>query len=315
MKPVSELLILECDQCHNEWKVDMTSGHAVVSASPRPFTGPRDVAYYKEHGIYAAAGVPYREEEVRPSDSPSENACFAVCRSFSDRICASVQKGIPVVIPTGYCLYAPAVAGGIRRALGDAARIGVVWIDAHSDNRIAETAPGPMRFVSLPVSALAGQTYEEWRRDVCGLTVPCRGGDLLVSDARMRDEACSRNLEAAGAVCLSGEAFEDEAAWRAAAEDLAERVDAVYLSVDADILRTEDIPAYIKQVPGGHAPETVSRNIRTVMETGKVIAFSLFCFDFDLYENGGETNFRSGAALLRAGLGAWKRMPDLVPAQ
>ena len=305
MREIPGITVLECDQCHNEWKVDMTVRPYAVEAPPRVFVKPRDVDYYRSSGVYEAANVPYAVEQVSPGDFPLENACFAVCRSFSDRVCSSLRRGRPVLIPSGYCLYAPAIAGGMQRALGADKRIGVVWIDAHSDNRIAEEATGPMRFVSLPVSALAGQTYGEWRKDVCGLAEPVAGEHILMADARMRDEVCSRNLADAGITCLSSGEFGDASSWRNAVEKLAEEVDAIYLSVDADILEGEFIPGYIKTVPGGHSLETVGRNVRTVMETGKVLAFSAFCFDFDCYESGGDITYRSGAALIREALCGW----------
>ncbi len=48
------------------------------------------------------------------------------------------------------------------------------------------------------------------------------------------------------------------------------------------------------------------------METGKVIAFSLFCVDFDRYDMGGEKTYSSGKEILEAGLTSWKQLPDLV---
>ena len=53
----------------------------------------------------------------------------------------------------------------------------------------------------------------------------------------------------------------------------------------------------------------MARNIRIVMETGKVAAFSMFCFDFDRYECGGEQTYASGMKLIRAGLDSWKECP------
>ena len=53
----------------------------------------------------------------------------------------------------------------------------------------------------------------------------------------------------------------------------------------------------------------MARNIRIAMETGKVAAFSMFCFDFDRYECGGERTYASGMKLIRAGLDSWKECP------
>ena len=78
------------------------------------------------------------------------------------------------------------------------------------------------------------------------------------------------------------------------------------LAIDADILKTEAIPAYIKAVPYGQEVETVARNAGIVMDTGKVAAVSLFCFDFDRYDQGGEQTYASGAAILGECLSRWQ---------
>lgn len=86
-------------------------------------------------------------------------------------------------------------------------------------------------------------------------------------------------------------------------------MDVLYLSVDVDILDSSFVPAYEKSVPFGHELDVVMRNVRIVMETGKVCAYSLFCVDFDHYERGGNRTFLSSMELIDAGLHHWKQLP------
>ena len=146
----------------------------------------------------------------------------------------------------------------------------------------------------------------------CGLTVPIAGEHILVSDGRMNIPEFDENLKNAGSKKVSGEIFDDPEKWKEEIQKLADQTDLLYLSVDADILAAEWIPAYAKYVPDGHSLETVKQNVQIVMETGKVIAFSLFCVDFDRYDMGGEKTYSSGKEILEAGLTSWKQLPDLV---
>jgi len=309
MAKLDGLSVIECKYCYNRWRVDPSTTPFTVIAEVKEFSQPRDVDLYHLCGVYGKAGVPVNVSEVDYEKYREYDPCTGVTRNFSDAVCDAVKAGKGVCVPGGYCLYAPAIVGGIQRAVGADKKIGVVWIDAHSDNRIIETSSEPVRFVGIPVSSMVGQTYEEWRKKACGLEVPCEGKNVLVSDARMNDEVCNKNMRDAGILHVNSAGFDDEAAWRKAVRELADRVDVLYLSVDVDILDPEYVPAYDKVVPDGHDIDTVMRNIRIVMETKKVLAYSLFCVDFDHYEKGGEWTYLNGMKLLAAGLESWEETP------
>ncbi len=300
------LSVVECKYCYNKWHVDPSTAPYKVVSEIKEFRQPRDVDLYHLCGVYGKAGVPVEVADLDYEKYKEYEPYMGVTKNVSDEVCEGVRKGNGVLVAGGYCLYAPAVAGGIQRALGTDKKIGVIWMDAHSDNRIIEDSHEPVRFVAIPVSVMVGQTYEQWRKDGCGLEVPCEGKNMLLSDGRMNGEIGTRNMKDAGIIHLNSEEFEDEETWKKAVEELASRVDAVYLSVDVDILKPEYVPAYDKVVPGGHDIETVMRNIRIVMETGKVAAYSLFCVDFDHYEQNGEWTYLSGMKLIAAGLESWK---------
>ncbi len=299
--------ILECDYVYNAWRAERTAqGWHLVSQEKghqnRPFT-----EEYALCGVYRQSGEPYTLEKITRDAYPDLPAHQAVPRSFSDRVAHAVAQGNRVLTPSGYCIYAPAVLGGIQRALGEDKVLGVVWIDAHTDNFILEdTAKDSVTLVGVPLSTLLGQTMERWRVEDCGLQVPCRGENVLVSDARRAGEEGIRNLKASGARWLNEEEFEDTSRWRREVQALARRVDALYVMLDADILHASYIPAYFRQEPGGHTWEKVAENLGAVMETGKVAAFSAFCFDFDKAHSGEETTVLNAMRILGAGLSAWK---------
>lgn len=309
MRKAAGLTVIECKYCYNKWRVDCSGGTPVFTSELKEFQQPREVDLYHACGAYSAMGVPVEIHNV-DYENYSQYAPYAgVTRDYSDAVYSALSQGRAVLAAGGYCNYAPAILGGLQRALGADRRIGVVWIDAHADCRVPETSPEPVRLVGVPLSTMAGLTLPVYRREVCGLETPCRGEDILASDLRMMDETTAENLCAANITPVDGSIFESEALWREKVSALAERVDAIYLSVDADILKPDYVPAYEKRVPLGHDLDVVARNVQVVMETGKVGAYSLFCFDFDHYEQGGERTYASGKTLVTAGLERWSMIP------
>lgn len=269
----------------------------------------RAVDLYHETSLYRAMGLPVEVYEVNYDRYKEKypQPCLGVTREFSDAVYTGVSKGNAVLVAGGFCNYAPAVVGGIQRAIGADKQIGIVWMDAHADCQIAETARGPKRFVGLPLSMMLGLTADSFRKEICGLEKPCLGDHIVAGDLRIMDEQTAEILSKQGVHWLDATAYKNEEMWGQAIKGLAEKVDAVFLSVDADILSNQWVPGYIKCVPYGQSLETVARNVRQVMETGKVAAFATFCFDFDRYAQGGPRTAETGAAIIRAGLESWGR--------
>lgn len=306
MSKPARLTVVECPYCYAGWTAEAQQGETVFRSSLRECVYPQAADLYRQEGIYQKAGFSpefCRIDAQAWSQYPPHEG---LTRAFAQAVRQGLEKGDGALLAGGYCNYAPAVLGGMAQALGPEQRLGLVWMDAHADNRILEKQKGPLRLVSLPMAALTGQTMPEFRRQVCGLERPIEGRNILASDIRIMDESCAQNLIDAGVKRLDASQFDREEVWRQAVEELAGRVDALYLSVDADILKPELIPAYEKPVPYGHDLETVARNIRIVMETGKVRVFSAFCFDFDKGGEEDRQNHRSGLALVSAALESWR---------
>ncbi len=303
MRRVNGLKVIENPYCYVGWETVRTEAGQCFHSQKKTFCQRRDTELYRLCGVYHRAGVPAEIEEV-DGGGAEEEFCLRVTRNLSDSVYRGVKAGKAVLIAGGYCNYAPAAAGGLQRAVGTEKRIGAVWIDAHTDNQIAETRDS-LRLVALPVSTMTGQTMEQYRKTVCGLERPVKGENILLSDARETEEEEEENLKAAGCQVLRWKDFEDEMVWKEAVMELAGRTDTIYLSVDADILQSQYVPAYEREIPGGHSIDVVMRNISAVMATGKVNVFSVFCVDFDHYDRQGEYTYLSGMKLIASGLAGW----------
>lgn len=305
-KRAAGLAVLEYPYVYAAWHVDPKDLSRVVSER-KPFSGARrSVDDYRLCGVYGKAGLPYTVEEITGEMYPDLEPYQAIPLHFAEACRKAASENKKILVSSGYCAFAPAVLGGLQQALGPEKKVGVVWIDAHCDNVIVEESDrSDLRFVAVPMSTIAGQTMQDWGREYCRMLRPCAGEEILLGDGHCSDTEEFGNLERAGILRVTPEQFADSAFWRARVKALSGRVDAIYLMVDVDILKFDCIPAYFCYEPGGHDAETVMENIRAVMRTGKVAAFSCFCVDFDKYEQGGDTTYLNGMRLIAAGLEEW----------
>lgn len=306
MKKLQGIKIIQSKYCDADWRATLQDSHEVFFSQIREFSQRRDVDLYNLCGVYHTANVPFKIHDIDYESYAQYAPCEGITRAFSDAVFQGISTGNAVLVAGGYCNFAPAIAGGLQRAIGTDKKIGIIWIDAHTDNQRVEDYEEPVRLVAVPLSTITGQTLPSYRRHICGLEKPIDGQNILVTDARDTYEDEERNLKNAQIYRLSCEEFDHCDVFKSAVDKIADRVDAIYLSVDADILRADYIPAYAYEVSGGHSIETVMRNISSVMNTGKVCVFSVGCIDFDRYEQGGEYTYLSGMKLIASGLQHWK---------
>lgn len=311
MKPITHLDVLENDYQVVDWYVEPAVDCRKIHSDIRPFEGMNELQDYRDSGVYHMAGVPFTRIAVDPAPRAGEEPYLAFARAYSDAVYQSVRARHAHLAVGSYCTHIPSILGGIRRALGPDCRIGVLWMDAHADNQIAErTVDRKLRLVGVPMSTFLGQTMERWRI-LAGLEPPIAGEDVLASDIRYMDAETKRNLDAARVHVVPQDAFNDPARWADEVRRLAERVDAIFLHVDADILHHDYLPAYEYDVTGGNRLETVRGNIAAVMETGKVLGASVMCIGFrDQPDRLRDVNNINGIRLVSSVLSHWKRQPS-----
>lgn len=302
---MERLNVLECPYPYVGWYADDLDS-AGFNSWTKPFENRPMTEDFKLCGVYGAGGVPYEivefDREAYPHLPPHE----AIVQDLSDKVCTAISDGCSVYVSSGYCVYAPAILGGMQRALGCEARLGIVWIDAHADS-VVLGKPGTEHatLVGIPLSTSIGLTAPDWRCRACGLAVPCDPRNVLASDLRASDEQCLEMVRHAGVVHLRENQFENRALWAEEVRHLADRVDAIYLSIDADILSPEYVPAYYREEPGGHDPWTLLENITSVFATGKVAALSTFCFDFDKVGDKREVTCLNAMRVIGGALKTW----------
>lgn len=274
----------------------------------------RELDDYKLCGVYERAGVPCSVQEIVYEPKEGEEVYLTLTRQVSNASFDALRKGDGLLLTGGYCKDAVAVCGGIQRALGADKKIGIIYLDAHSDmSTPAVTRTGILGGMDLAV--VLGVAMDTWRK-AAGLTVPFDDRLVLLSDFReasVEDDGALEIMEKLQVNWLTTEQFEKEELWRKAVASLADRADALYLHIDADVLNNRYVPTAACVAAGGPSIDTALRNIRIVMETGKVLVYGTygFYFDYGTDDPGQDSLTLSGLRVVAGGLGAWKNIPVL----
>jgi len=266
----------------------------------------RGLDAYAGSGVYQAAGIPFDVVEPRllPKERTGDDAgdIGTLNGRIADAVAEARHEGNVILMTGGNCTHITGIIGGLQDAHGPALRLGLVWFDAHGDFNTSKTSTSGM-LGGMPVAVAAGLTHPVWR-ERSHIVAPMPTERIVLVDVRNLDlpeEALIRATDATIARVapdFPGEPLEP------AIDRLAERCDAVYLHIDADILDETLVPSHGTKEPNGPGIDETLAAIKTVMATGKVVAFTLV----SIYNRGtaGRTSVSSGIELLRGGLTSWK---------
>ncbi len=272
----------------------------------RPAQGDeRALDAYAASGVYQRAQAPVdiiepTFPEGRREEEEADNIGL-LGGAIADVVSSARRQGKAVLMTGGDCTHVSGVLGGLQDAHGPAARIGLVWLDAHGDFNTPTTSQSGS-LGGMPVAVCAGLAHPGWREG-SHIASPLPTNRIVLVDVRNLDEAEAALIGATDAVIAApapgfpGERLET------AIEQLSERCDAIYLHIDADILDESLVPSHGSKEPDGPDIEQTVAAIDTVMATGKVVALALV----SIYNQGedGATSVKSGIELLRGGLKSW----------
>ncbi len=223
--------------------------------------------------------------------------------AIADRVAEGLAARRLVCLAGGHCCHATGVVGGIQDALGADTRLGLVWFDAHGDmNTPQTTLTGSLG--GMPVAVITGLAWPRWREQ-SHIVAPLPCDRVLLVGPRNLDPPEAKLIDAVGmpvAKLGPGSRGMDLAQ---AVRALADRVDVIYLHIDADILDVSLVPNHPTGEPEGpDLAETLSA-VEAVLSTGKVIAFALV--SVFAQGEGSEVSIESGVQLLAGSLARWRQ--------
>jgi arginase len=196
-----------------------------------------------------------------------------LCGILADQVASASRLGQAVLLTGATCSHAPGVAGGLQRAYGVAARIGIVWLDAHGDfNTPGTTLSGGL--YGMPLAVCAGLGLARWR-ELSGLTMPIPTDRIMLVDARTLDPPEAQLIHATTLVIAAGADGRAGASFTDAVDGLAAHCDLIYLHVDTDVLDPAFMPSAHLCEPDGLSLDQTVAIIETTMATGKVAAVAI----------------------------------------
>ena len=289
---------------------------AVRYGGSSPNTPDREVvdsyAAAANYGIFGAQETVSepRFPEDRRDDEPTINLGL-IGGEIAKAVAEGRRAGQPVLVVGGNCAITPGVVGGLQAVHGPAAKIGLVWFDAHGDFNTPRTTLSGM-LGGMPVAVSAGLAWPHWR-ELSLQPAPLPTDRIVMVDVRNLDPAEETLIRATDIVIAApapGFPGED---LQQAVDDLAARCDMLYLHIDSDILDERFVPNHGTKEPNGPDMQQVLAAIDTVMATGKVVTYALVSV-WPTGE-GGDIAVASGIEMLKRGLESWKQhgFPEMAP--
>lgn len=157
---------------------------------------------------------------------------------------------------------------------GNARRVGLVFIDAHGDFNVPETTLSGM-LGGMPVAVAAGHALHNLRRTT-GLEEPLPMSDIVWGGVRDLDPLeADRFREYEVQQFSVRDIRELSGNLRKQFDDLADRVDAVYVHIDMDVLDPAEVPGHGLTVPDGPSSRDLAAAISLMFENPKTAALGL----------------------------------------
>ena len=157
---------------------------------------------------------------------------------------------------------------------GNARRIGLIFIDAHGDFNVPETTLSG-RLGGMPVAVAAGHALHNLRT-TGGLAEPIPVSDIVWGGVRDLDPLEAerfREYEVQQFSVTDIQMLTDRL--RKHLDNLSERVDAIYVHVDIDVLDPSEVPGNDTKVPGGPSSKDLAVAITLMFRNSKVVALGI----------------------------------------
>lgn len=214
----------------------------------------------------------------------------------------AISDGCPALVLTGDDTAAIGVVSGVQRAKGADARIGIVWLDAHGDFNTPETSFSGI-LAGMSLSIIAGLSGPNWRR-AAKMAAPIPTSRILVAGVRELDEKEEVLIRATDVRIVTtndlknGDGFEQAVSW------LAADCDAIVVHLDIDLLDPHLVPSSTTPSEGGLDLAAATSALRTVLDTGKVVAWTV-CNVNPGGGRRGERTIASTLSLVTGSISAW----------
>ena len=223
--------------------------------------------------------VPFREDAERGAQRGARylGAITSVCREVSVLTRSAMEEScFPMLLGGDHSLAAGSIAGAAAFHAARGERIGVIWIDAHSDlNTPGSSKSGNVH--GMPLAHLLGHG-DGALANVAGVKPAVRAENVAIVGLRDADDAEREHIAKWKIRALTMRSI-DERGIRSVMDEAIEVASngtaGIWVSFDLDCLDPEAAPGVGTPVPGGMTYREAHLAMEKLADTGKVIGIDL----------------------------------------
>ena len=200
------------------------------------------------------------------------------CQRTADTVLKTMEEGYsPLVLGGDHSLAAGSVSGVSEFFRRKGEKIGVIWIDAHTDINSPDTSPSG-NVHGMPLAALLGLGPEALR-DIFGFSPKVAAQNAVLVGIRDVDAAEKANIARAGVTEVFTMRDIDERGMRAVMEDAIKAASVgtagYHVSLDMDWIDPEDAPGVGTPVRGGATYREAHLAMEILADHGRMVSFEI----------------------------------------
>ena len=223
--------------------------------------------------------VPFREDAARGAQRGARylGAITQVCAEVADRTAAAMAASrVPIVLGGDHALAAGSIAGAARHLRVEGRRLGVLWIDAHGDlHTPASSSSGNVH--GMPLAALLGHG-DKAMVALAGDTPALRASDVALVGQRDLDGPERSHITRWGITTFTMRALDERgvrAVMEAALAHVLREADALWVSLDMDVIDPAEAPGVGTAVPGGMTYREAHLAMEMLADTGRLVGMDV----------------------------------------
>jgi arginase len=224
-----------------------------------------------------------RVEIAETQVSGSANAHYLreiaeTCTRTAEAVLVTLEEGMtPLLLGGDHSLAAGSVSGVAEFYRRRGEKIGLVWIDAHSDINTPETSPSG-NVHGMPLAALLGLGPEPLA-NIYGYAPKIAAENAVLVGVRDIDGAERENIRSAGITHVYTMRDIDERGMRAVMEEALRAAGSgtagYYVSIDMDWIDPEDAPGVGTPVRGGATYREAHLAMEILADDGRLLGFEI----------------------------------------
>jgi arginase len=237
--------------------------------------GPQRLLEAGADELLTARGIAVTLERVDRRGPFRDTAASAarVNKELADRVRSAVDAGRLPLVLSGSCNSSMGVLAGF-----DHARCGAVWLDAHGDFNTPETTVSGF-FAGMSMAVITGHCYRNYWAQI-GDSTPLVEDTIVMYGVRdLWPEAERERLDKSAIRVVEWRDGRPQGDVLAPLDELAQRVDEIYVHIDFDAFAPEVAPGIVDEpAPGGLSLEDAEGILRATAERFRIRAATLATF-------------------------------------